>query len=152
MSTETTTTDDVSTSDTTAEPAEDLTTDVTGQVADTTTEAEEEGKTFDLTYVRKLRKEAATYRERAGKVDELGARLHAALVQASGKLQDPTDLPYDPAHLEDPAALTAAIDGLLTSKPHLASRRPQGTIPQGATAEPGQGFSLSGALRSGAGR
>jgi len=112
---------------------------------------DEEGKTFDLAYVKKLRKEAATYRERAGKVDELGARLHTALVQASGKLQDATDLAYDPAHLEDPEALTAAIDTLLASKPHLASRRPQGFIPQGATSEAKTGPTLGGLLRGAAG-
>lgn len=149
--TETTTPDDVTTTDPT-EPAEDLTADVTGQeVVNADPDIEEEGKTFDLAYVKKLRKEAATYRERAGKVDELGARLHAALVKETGRLQDPTDIPFDPAHLEDPAALTAAIDGLLASKPHLASRRPQGFIPQGATAEAKTGPTLGGLLRGAAG-
>lgn len=150
MSTETTTTE-------TTEPAFPVPeTGVEEQGTETTTtepgtEVEEEGKTFDLAYVRKLRKEAATYRERAGKVDELGARLHAALVKDTGRLQDPTDIPFDPAHLEDPDALTAAIDALLTSKPHLASRRPQGFIPQGATPEAGAGMTLGGLLRSNAG-
>lgn len=95
--------------------------------------------TFSRTYVEKLRRESAAYRERANRADELATRLHAALVEATGKLADPTDLPFDAEHLDDPAALAAAIDDLLAGKPHLASRRPFGDVGQGnrgATAEP----------------
>lgn len=111
----------------------------------------QEPKVFDEAYVKALRKESAGYREKAKRADELGARLHTALVTATGRLQDPTDLPYDPAHLDDEESLTAAIEALLTSKPHLASRRPSGFIPQGATPEAGNGFSLAGMLRANAG-
>lgn len=110
-----------------------------------------EPKTFDEAYVKTLRKESATYREKAKRVDEMGARLHSALVTATGRLQDATDLPYDEKYLDDPQALLEAIDGLLQAKPHLASRRPSGFIPQGATPEAGNGFSLAGMLRSNAG-
>nr|WP_237394175.1 hypothetical protein [Mycobacterium paraintracellulare] len=87
--------------------------------------------TFSRSYVEKLRRENASYRERAGKADELGKRLHTALVEATGALADPTDMPYDAAHLDDPAALAAAIDELLAAKPHLATRRPFGDVGQG---------------------
>lgn len=109
--------------------------------------AQEAPKTFDESYVKALRKESAGYREKAKRADELAARLHSALVKADGRLQDPSDLPYDDAHLETPEAITEAIEALLQSKPHLASRRPSGVIPQGATPENGDGFSLAGLLR-----
>lgn len=128
--------DSVSTADGTETPAE---------------ETAPEPKTYDESYVKTLRKESAGYREKAKRVDELGARLHTALVKTDGRLQDPSDLPYELEHLDDPEALTAAIDALLTAKPHLASRRPAGFIPQGATAETGNGFSLAGMLRKNAG-
>ena len=35
-----------------------------------------------------------------------------------------TDLDFAEEHLDDPVALTAAVDNLLARKPHLASRRP----------------------------
>lgn len=113
-------------------------------------EVQEEPKTFPLEYVQKLRDESAKYRQRAAKTEELGKRLHTALVAATGRLQDPSDLPYDEVFLDDPDALSAAIDALLNSKPHLASRKPSGVIPQGATAVPSTG-SLSGLLRRNAG-
>ncbi len=52
---------------------------------------------------------------------------------ATGRLADPTDLPFDEAYLKDAEALTAAIDDLLARKPHLASRRPVGDVGQGTT-------------------
>jgi hypothetical protein len=68
-------------------------------------------------------------------------------VTATGRLADPTDLAYDDAHLVDPEALAAAIDELLTRKPHLASRRLGGDVGQGATG-PGGDIDLAGMLRS----
>ncbi|MDR1513171.1 MAG: hypothetical protein LBS56_06785 [Propionibacteriaceae bacterium] len=105
--------------------------------------------TFPRSYVEALRAENARHRTRAAEADSLAKRLHAALVAATGRLQDPDDLPYDPAHLDDPEALRGAIDGLLGRKPHLASRRPVGDIGQGATAgaEP---FNLAAILRANA--
>ena len=95
--------------------------------------------TFSRTYVEKLRRENATYREKARTAEHYAARLHTALVDATGKLADPTDLPFDAEHLDDPEALTAAIDELLSKKPHLASRKPFGDVGQGnrgGTVEP----------------
>ncbi|MBS9534254.1 hypothetical protein KIH27_11715 [Mycobacterium sp. M1] len=87
--------------------------------------------TFSRTYVEKLRRESAGYRERAQKADELAQRLHVALTAATGKLADPTDLPFDATHLDDPDALAAAVDALLAGKPHLATRRVTGDVGQG---------------------
>ena len=59
--------------------------------------------------------------------------LHVELVRATGKLADPTDLPFDESHIDDPSALDAAITDLISRKPHLASRRPAREIGQGAS-------------------
>ena len=97
-------------------------------------EPEKDAETFPRAYVEKLRKENATYRERARRADDLAAELFTARVQLTGRLADPTDLPFDAAALDDPARLDAALDDLLTRKPHLATRRPHGSVGQGATA------------------
>ena len=89
--------------------------------------------TFPREYVEKLRDENAKYRQRAQRSDDLAQRLHEALVTATGRLQDPSDLGFDESHLDDPEALQAAIEDLLARKPHLASRRPLGDIGQGVT-------------------
>ncbi|KAB1663031.1 hypothetical protein F8O08_09685 [Pseudoclavibacter sp. CFCC 13611] len=108
-----------------------------------------EPDTFPRAYVEDLRKEAAGYRDKAKDRDEIAQRLQEALVAATGRLQDPTDLPFDEALLADPDALTAAIDALLEKKPHLASRKPQGSIGQGVSAG-ADSVSLSGLLKRGA--
>ncbi|GLB90939.1 MULTISPECIES: hypothetical protein [Mycobacterium] len=108
--------------------------DASGDAEDAEAEDDDGGaETFSRTYVEKLRRENQRYRERAGEADGLAQRLHTALVAATGRLADPSDLAFDAAHLDDPDALAAAVDELLTRKPHLASRRPAGDIGQGAT-------------------
>ena len=104
-----------------AEPADEQTVD-------------DDADAFPRAYVDKLRKEAADARVKAKDRDDIAARLHTSLVAASGRLADPSDLPFDEAHLSDPDALTAALDELLARKPHLASRRPVGDIGQGVSA------------------
>ena len=128
--------------------------DMQNQVEETeeTTENEpaetaENEDVFPREYVEKLRNENAKYRQRAQRADDLAQRLHEALVSATGRLQEPTDLPFDEDHLDDPEALTAAIDELLHKRPHLASRRPVGDIGQGAAGEPGT-VDLAGILRA----
>ncbi|GAB4082086.1 hypothetical protein [Modestobacter muralis] len=103
-------------------------------------------ETFPRSYVEQLRQESAGYRTRAQQADTLAQRLHGALVAATGRLADPTDLPFDAAHLDDETALTAAIEDLIARKPHLASRRPTGDIGQGATPT-GETVDLAGLLR-----
>jgi hypothetical protein len=108
---------------------------------------EEDPETFPREYVEKLRDESAKHRQKAADRDDLAQRLHAALVTATGRLADPSDLPFDEDHLSDPDAIEAAIDDLLARKPHLASRKPSGDVGQGA----GSGsddFNLAGLLRS----
>ena len=106
-----------------------------------------EQESFPREYVEKLRKSEAGYRERAQRADTLAEWLHGALVAATGRLADPTDLPYDEAHLDDEDALAAAVDELLARKPHLASRRPTGDVGQGA-ASSGDSVDLAGILRA----
>ena len=114
-----------------------------------TPQDEAEPETFPRDYVEKLRKESAGYRVRAQQSDALATRLHTALVAATGRLADPTDLAFDEAHLDDEEALTTAIDDLLGRKPHLASRRPSGDVGQGV-GSPVNNVDLAGILRAGA--
>lgn len=130
---ELTTTDETST-ETPQTPANTTDAPVEGEnVSEPLESATETPETFPRSYVEKLRKENAGYRERAQRSDDLAQRLHTALVTATGKLADATDLPFNDEHLEDAEALNAAIQSLLTDKPHLASRKPRGSIGQGAT-------------------
>lgn len=108
--------------------------------------SEEEPETFPLAYVQQLRQEAADARVRVKDRDDLAARLHTALTSATGRLADPDDLPFDEAHLTDEAALSTAIDALLTRKPHLAARRVSGDVGQGATSSAAT-VDLAGMLR-----
>ena len=100
---------------------------------DNSEEPEDAPDTFPREYVEKLRDENAKYRQRAQRSDDLANRLHTALVEATGSLQDASDLPFDESHLDDPEALQQAIDELLAAKPHLAARRPRGDVGQGQT-------------------
>jgi len=106
-------------------------------------------ETFPREYVEKLRDENAKYRQRAQRADDLAHRLHTELVRATGRLADPTDLEFDEGHLEDPDALTAAVEDLLARKPHLASRTPRGDVGQGHTGT--ETVDLAGILRAAAG-
>ncbi len=115
-----------------------------------------EPDTFGREYVQQLRDEAAGHRVKAKRVDALAARLVTAHAAATGRLADPSDLPYDEALCDedgvpDEQRVRAAVDELLERKPHLASRRPVGDVGQGA--RPGElaGVSLAGLLRAGAG-
>ena len=107
----------------------------------------EEPDTFPRSYVEDLRQENGKYRQRAQQGDAYAQRLHIELVRATGKLADPTDMPFDEDHLGGPDKLTAAIDELLQRKPHLASRRPTGDIGQGASSGTGSSVDLAAILR-----
>ena len=109
-----------------------------------------EPDTFSRDYVENLRQENGKYRQRAARADELAQRLHTELVRATGKLADPTDLPFDENHLGDTDSMVTAIDELLVKKPHLAARRPQGDIGQGP-ASTATGVDLAAILRGKAG-
>lgn len=109
-------------------------------------ETEPEPETFARSYVEELRQENGKYRQRAHRADEYAQRLHTELVRATGRLADPTDLPFNEEHLDSPDVLAKAVDELLFRKPHLASRRPTGQIGQGATPSTGA-FDLAALLR-----
>jgi hypothetical protein len=104
-------------------------------------------ETFPRAYVQQLRKESAGYRERAQQADQLAERLHTELARATGRLADPTDLPFDQAHLDDPDALAAAVDDLLDRKPHLKARRPVGDVGQGDRGRASEPVNLAAMLR-----
>lgn len=92
---------------------------------------EDEPDTFPRDYVEKLRDENAKYRQRAQKTDELSRRVHRLLVERTGRLADPDDLPFDEAFLDDEDALNTAIEDLVARKPHLAARKVSGNVGQG---------------------
>ena len=105
-------------------------------------------ETFPREYVEKLRKEAAEARLKAKKADDYARALFAARVAATGRLADPSDLPFDDALLADMPALEAAIDELVAQHPHYAARRPRGDIGQGATGSDAGAVNLAGLLRA----
>lgn len=119
--------------------------------ADGDVEGQSDAETFPRAYVEKLRKENADNRVKAKRADELAGRLHASLVAATGKLADPSDLPFKDEHLDNPDALNAAITELLKAKPHLAARRPAGDIGQGLFQQAKETVSLANLLRTNAG-
>ncbi|MDZ4235817.1 MAG: hypothetical protein U1C73_19105 [Dietzia sp.] len=105
-----------------------------GDIPDVTPESsdsESDQEMFPRKVVEDLRQENGRYRQRAQLADDYAQRLHTELVRATGRLADPTDLPYDEDHLADPDKMVAAVDALLDRKPHLASRKPSGDIGQG---------------------
>ena len=151
MTIEMTETTDATTPETLVEtPQEPVTTPDAREATLDPADATEEAETFPREYVEKLRKENAGYREKAKRSDDYAHQLHAALVKETGRLADPSDLPFDDAHLTDPTTLVAAIDQLLGSKPHLASRKPTGDIGQGIMSEARETISLAGLLRANA--
>jgi len=136
--------DEATTETTTVENTEDGVSNATpeGDIPDATPEVSDpksdpEPETFPRSYVEDLRRENGKYRQRAGEADALATRLHTELVRATGKLADPTDLPFNADHLADAGTMSAAIDALLEAKPHLAARRITGDIGQGAQGNTG---------------
>lgn len=99
-------------------------------------EAQPEPQTFPAEYVQQLRQEAADYRTRS---KSLSTELVHAWAAVDGRLLDPTDLPVSAVDAGEDGAITrdavsAAIDALVKSKPHLAAQRPA-PMPQGVRAE-----------------
>lgn len=102
--------------------------------------------TFPRTYVEQLRTESAAHRTRAAGMAE---ELHALRVASLGLLQDPTDLP--PADgLDTLDAVKAAVEDLVTRKPHLKVRKVGGNIGQHEQQGSEQGPGLLGRMRKNA--
>ena len=99
-------------------------------------EEKEEPDTFDRSYVEKLRKESAKYRDKAKRTEDLEKRLHRSLVAQDGRLADPDDLEFNPDHLDDPDALSDAIANLVAKKPGLRAQRLSGDIGAGVREKP----------------
>ena len=107
-----------------------------------------EPQTFPAEYVQELRAEAAKHR---GRFKSLATELVHAWAAVDGRLVDATDLQASDVEADEDGnysreAVTAAIDRLLKTKPHLASARPA-PIPQGARPDAEQ-VSLLGLLNT----
>lgn len=107
---------------------------------------------FDAGYVSKLRQEAADNRVKAKRADDLARQVVRAMARADGRLIDADDLAFDGAFIDDDGMVdsdrvVAAIDALVERKPHLAARRPNTPIAQGARPEP-ENVTLLGILNS----
>jgi len=116
----------------------------------------DEPGTFPAAYVKELRDEAAKSRVGAKRAEALAQQAVTAYVEVTGKLADPSDLPFSEELLNedglpDRSKIVAAVDDLLTRKPHLASTRPVGDVGQGARGDGAPMVSLSEMLRAGAG-
>lgn len=113
-----------------------------------TSNDEDRPETFPREYVEKLRRENAGLRDRAKRSDDLAAALWKARVEATGRLQDPSDLPMpDDADPTDADTVSDAVDELLEHKPHLAARKVSGDIGQGPQNGSGD-VDLAGLLRA----
>lgn len=117
------------------------------------TSTEGSGDVFPRAYVSELRKESAGYRDRAkqaeANADAYARRLHAELVKATGKLENPDELPFDAEHLDNPDALGAALAALLDERPYLAKRVIAGDIGQGSRGDAKPEVSLLDLMRRG---
>lgn len=116
------------------QPDSEVTVPVTGTDG-APADSEPDGDVFPRKVVEDLRRESATYRDRAktaeARADELARALFAARVEATGKLADAGDLDFDAELLDDADALDAAIDALIEKRPHYAKRRVSGAVGQG---------------------
>ncbi|MCQ4365870.1 hypothetical protein KQR54_33210 [Mycobacterium gordonae] len=121
------------------------------EAIETEQEPDDSADKFPRAYVEKLRTEAKDNRHRAetaeSRSDELTRQLFTLRVQATGKLADPTDLEFDADLLTDDDTLNAAIDDLISRKPHLKARKIGGSVGQGVTGNKEEPFSLLGRLR-----
>lgn len=82
----------------------------------------EEPETCDREYLQKLRDEAAGHRVKAERAEALAAVLVTAQAALTGKLADPTDLPFSDELLDedgfvDEGKVQAAVDDLVKRKP-----------------------------------
>lgn len=114
-------------------------------------DANEGGDTFPREVVERLRRENADHRTKTkaaeDRADALAKQLHTALVTATGKLENPAELPFDPEHLDNPENLSAAIEALIEAKPYLAKRVVKGDVGQGQRGGADSGVNLLALLK-----
>lgn len=100
--------------------AEELTTE--DQVPE---EAEDQGdEPMSLENARKLRRENAALRQRAKDAeDRADQTAFRAQVEATGRLVNCEEMPFNPELLDNPEALNSAIDELVQRKPYLVPKK-----------------------------
>lgn len=112
---------------------------------------DESEQSYPQSYVDQLRGKQRRYRHRAKAAErraELLAReLFRSRVADTGLLADPEDLAYSDELLDDGDALRAAVQQLVSDKPHLAARRVRGDIGQHDRGDRHAGESLAGIMR-----
>ncbi|ALC07142.1 hypothetical protein CDES_14085 [Corynebacterium deserti GIMN1.010] len=88
--------------------------------------------------------------DHAATVETLQQRLLTALVKADGRMQDPTDFPFNAEHLDNEESLAEAITKLLEAKPHLKKRTNHVTedIGAGVRGDKPNDFDLLSVIRS----
>jgi hypothetical protein len=109
---------------------------------------------FSREYVERLRAENARHRVKARHADDLARSLVTAYASETGRLHDPTDLPYSEELLKDGKPdrdqVAAAVAALVQAKPHLARLMVTGDVGQGVISSD-SGPTLGGLLRRAAG-
>ncbi|WP_099024460.1 hypothetical protein [Mycolicibacterium palauense] len=84
------------------------------------------------------------------RADKYARALFEARVAATGRLADPTDVPFNADLVDDPGALNEAINALLAAKPHLANRKPAwGDVGAGQATPSSGGPTFADLFRSG---
>lgn len=110
--------------------------------------------TVDNSETSEVREESTEEKQEdyTARIDSLSRRLFLAMVEKDGRLIDPTDMPYSADLVEDDAAMKAAIDELLSSKPYLKREKFRSDIGAGNRGEKDLGqFDLLTAIKAASG-
>lgn len=106
------------------------------------TEGESELDELTREKLAKLRNEARNLRSRlraaeelAAKSDSLSRALFTARVAATGKVENPAEIPFSADLLDDADALNAAIDAAIADRPYIKARN-FAPVGQGEHGEP----------------
>jgi hypothetical protein len=102
---------------------------------DDTHQDDDDAQTYPARVVRDLRNENAKHRTRAkdaeARAEELGRALFISRVEATGKVENAAEIPYNADILDDPDAIAEAVDAAIAERPYIAKRKVQGSIGQG---------------------
>ena len=102
--------------------------------------AEGDTDVFPRKVVEDLRRESASYRDRAktaeARAEELSRALFTARVAATGRLENPAEINYNADILDDIDAINAEIDSAIDARPYIKARpQAQGNVGQGHRGE-----------------